>query len=97
METALDAVPGTVGAGGRTDDQGKDGWYVTVRGDDGSGTEIYVDRATGQVVAQEPEALDPVAGGTALPVTAEGALATAVRAVPGAEVVEFDLEREDGT
>jgi uncharacterized membrane protein YkoI len=85
-------------AGGRTSEEGTKVWYVTVRGDDRTrGTEVYLDRSTGDVVKQQPEVLQPSARGELPQVSARQALATALRSAPGASVVEFDLEREDGT
>lgn len=97
IETALGVLPGDVVAGGRTSDEGTRVWYVTVRGDGRTGgTEIYLNLSTGEVVKQQPEVLQPAARGPLPPISAQQALDTALGSVPGASVVEFDLDREDG-
>jgi uncharacterized membrane protein YkoI len=97
IESAASILPGEVVAGGRTTEEGTRVWYLTVRDDDGSqGSEIYLNRRTGELVKQQSEVLQPAARGDLPPVSAREALSTALRSAPGASVVEFDLEREDG-
>ena len=97
IDAALAQVPGGAAvAGGRTDEAGQQVWYVEVRASDDSGTELYFNTATGELVRQRPASLSAVASGTPPTLSAQEGLAAAVEAVPGSAVVEFDLETEKG-
>lgn len=88
---ALVAVPG--GAVISIDPESGDVWSVLVRTPDGSGTEVYVNAATGEVVRQQSEPLPAEARAAAPTVTAIAAIDTALAARPGA-VRELDLGTE---
>lgn len=97
VTTALNLVPGGAALeGGQTDEQSREVWYVLVRDADGAGTELYLDRETGELVAQEPEDVPDIAQGELPALTALDGLQAALGAVPGTEVEEFDLDTENG-
>ncbi|MGB7981327.1 MAG: PepSY domain-containing protein [Candidatus Nanopelagicales bacterium] len=98
IDAALSKVPGgAVVAGDRTDEAGQQVWSVEVRGTDGAGTELYLNVDTGAVVRERPTSLSSEASGTLPALSAQEGIAAAVQAVPGSEVLEFDLETEQGT
>lgn len=94
LEAALVAVPGVVVGLEEGTHRSIPVWEVLVRAADGSGVEVKVDRATGEVVAQESESLDHVEA-TPPEVTIEQAIAVALTQVPGS-LVEIELDDEDG-
>lgn len=94
FEAALAVVPGVVI--GIEDDThgGTPVWEVLVRSEDGTGTEVKIDQATGKVVAQEPERLSALKA-TATQVSIEQAIAVALTEVPGT-LLEMELDDEKG-
>lgn len=64
-------------------------WEVTVLQADGTGRELYIDAATGQVTRAQGQRLDPTQR-TAPQVTAKEAIDAALAEVPGS-IIELDL------
>ena len=91
ITAATRIVPGDAIAGGRTGEAGRKVWYITVRENRNTATEVYVDRSSGEGVRQQPEDLPPVA--QQMPsLSAEQGIEKALEVSPGGAVVEFDLE-----
>ena len=91
ITAATQIVPGDAIAGGRTGEAGRKVWYITVRENRNTATEVYVDRFSGEGVRQQPEDLPPVA--QQMPsLSAEQGIEKALEVSPGGAVVEFDLE-----
>lgn len=94
IEIAEQAVPGDVVELDRDRENGVDVWEVDVRTADGSGVELYIDRATGEVVRERSMVLsDDQRQETA--VSAAEAAQIALDSVGGA-VVQLELDRDDG-
>lgn len=91
IAAATQVVPGDAIAGGRTGEAGRKVWYITVRENRTTATEVYVDRFTGEQVKQQAENLPAVA--QQMPsLSAEQGIVKALEVSPGGSVVEFDLE-----
>ncbi len=94
-EIALAEVPGSVVVevdehrGGKVQQ-----WEVVVLNSDGTGTELRIDMATGEVISRTPEGLDQEER-SAPAISAQTAMETALAAAPG-EIVEVDLDSESG-
>ncbi len=58
IDIALEKVPGTVISVELDDHKGSSVWEVKVRAQDDSGTELYIDRISGEVLRQNAEKLD---------------------------------------
>lgn len=93
MTAATTAVPGTVVEVGRDREGTTAVWEIGVR-NGSSGTEVYVNRATGEVIRQRPLVLSREQRQDAA-VTAEQAIRTAQADTPG-ELMELDLGTERG-
>lgn len=92
--TATDRVPGFV-VGVEADRDGTTPvWEVIVRAEDGSGTELYIDRATGEIIRERSERLSRAQQESAA-VTAQEAIDIALAAAPG-ELIEAELDTERG-
>ena len=77
--------PAVVGEAGRKV------WYITVRENRNTATEVYIDRSSGEKVKQQQENLPAVA--QKMPsLSAEQGIEKALEVSPGGAVVEFDLE-----
>ncbi len=95
-DAALAAIPGSaVVEIDRGTESGRAVWDVVVRNSDGSGTELYIDEATGDVLKQESAEVPPYASASAPAITASAAMAAALSTTPGT-VVEVGLGREGG-
>lgn len=94
MTAATTAVPGTVVEIGREREGTVAIWEIGVRNGN-SGTEVYVNRATGKVIRQRPLVLSREQRQDTT-VTAEEAIRTAQADTPG-ELMELDLGTERGS
>ncbi len=92
VERALQVVPGVVVELGSDSESGRAVWEVGVLGADGSGTEVNLDQATGDVVRQSPLQLDPEQR-SAPAISAARAITIAEETVPGS-VLEMDLDTD---
>lgn len=92
IDAAVQLVPGDAIEGGRTGQAGRPVWYVTVRENQTTATEVYIDRVTGDLVQQKAEDLPPVAQGKLPSLTARQGIKKALEVSPGGAVVEFELE-----
>jgi uncharacterized membrane protein YkoI len=91
ITAATQIVPGDAIAGGRTGEAGRKVWYITVRENRNTATEVYIDRVSGEKVKQKQEDLPAVA--QQMPsLSAEQGIEKALEVSPGGAVVEFDLE-----
>lgn len=97
IDAAVQLVPGDAIEGGRTGEAGRPVWYVTVRENKNTATEVYVDRVTGDLVQKKPENVPVVAQGKLPSLTAEQGIQKALEVSPGGSVVEFELESFRGT
>lgn len=97
-EVALETAPGgTVVEISPGLERGRATWEVLVRNSDGSGTEVYILAATGEVLKQEPATVPAEAKGSGPAVSAQEASDVALGAVPEGTIVEIDLGTERGT
>lgn len=94
VEIALTAAPGAVVVEVDEDRGVRAQWEVVALNRDGSGTELRIDTATGEVISRAPKGLDPEAR-TAPAISAPRAMEIAVATAPG-EIVEVDLDSEGG-
>ena len=91
IAAATQIVPGDAIAGGRTGEAGRKVWYITVRENRNTATEVYIDRSSGEKVKQQQENLPAVA--QKMPsLSAEQGIEKALEVSPGGADVEFDLE-----
>ncbi len=95
FEVALQAAPGTVIGFEDDTHHGEAVWEVLVRGADGSGTEVKISQASGEIVSQESERLSAE---ESLPnkVSIEAAIGIALTEVPG-DLMEIELDDHDGS
>ena len=96
VNKALAVVPGSAVV--EIDSRAKDGrtvWEVVLRKPDGSGTELYIDQATGFLLKQESAEVPRYARGSAPTISASAAMSSALSSTPGI-VEEVELSREDG-
>ena len=91
IAAATQIVPGDAIAGGRTGEAGRKVWYITVRENRNTATEVYIDRSSGEKVKQQQENLPAVAQKMSS-LSAEQGIEKALEVSPGGAVVEFDLE-----
>lgn len=94
-EIALERVPGTVVGIEAERKRNAEIWEVIVRGEDGSGTELYIDRTTGEILDQSSERLSRAQRETPA-ISVVDALDIAFSAVPGT-LIEIDLDTERST
>lgn len=95
-DKALVIVPGSAVV--EVESRSKDGrtiWEVVVRRPDGSGTELYIDQATGSLLKQEPADVPRYLKESAPTISASAAMSSALSSTPGI-VEEVGLSREDG-
>lgn len=92
---ATDHTPGDVVEVDADDHRGAAVWEVTVRAADGSGTELYIDRASGDVIEEKSTNIsDDQRESPSLSVT--DAIDAVLAAEPGT-LTHIDLDRENGT
>lgn len=94
IEIAERAVPGDVVELHRDRENGVPVWEVDVRRADGSGVELYIDRANGEVLRERSTDLSAYQR-QATTVSAAESARIALDSV-GGEVVELELDRDDG-
>ncbi|WP_110241306.1 PepSY domain-containing protein [Nocardioides gilvus] len=92
-DAALEEVPGDVLSIDREDSLR---WEVLVRGTDGSGTEVWVDATSGDVIEQRTENVPAEARDGAPAFTAQEAMEAAQAAVTDSTVTDLDIDREGG-
>ncbi len=97
VRTAQRVGGGRAVEGGRDRAQGQPVWYVTVRLADGTGSEVYINRSTGDLVGQSPENLNAVQRAAAPGLNATRAIRRAENISQGGTAIEFELERFRGT
>lgn len=96
IDAALTAVPGAVVDIDPDNDGGVATWEVTVRGDDGRGTEVTIDRSSLKVIATRPGDLPDEAIGAAPAIDARTAVTTAADQRPGSAFHSLELDDSRG-
>lgn len=92
IDIALGVAPGAVVQLEQGRERLRPAWEVLVRSDNGSGTEVYVHRTTGEIVNQEQDEQVPVLARNGAPAfTASQAVAAAESTISGGSVIELDL------